>query len=116
MKAQLSQSLIDKLNLVKIDYDTDTDRLEYGFSDFIPESGHLLWFYDNGSFGMAKQIYMNNDDTHYWWGYAGSINFQTENEVRNHLYHLRTSIKKRIKEGKERIAHRKLMKMQRDFV
>ena len=116
MIAQLSQSLIDELNLVKMDYDPDTDRPEYGFRDFIPDSGHLLWFYENGSFGMAKQIYMNNDDTHYWWGYAGSINFQTENEVRTHLYHLRSSIKKRIKEGKERIAHRKLMKMQRDFV
>lgn len=116
MIAQLSQSLIDELNLVKMDYDPDTDRPEYGFRDFTPESGHLLWFYENGSFGMAKQIYMNNDDTHYWWGYAGSINFQTENEVRNHLYHLRTSIKKRIKEGKERIAFRKLIKMQRDFV
>lgn len=116
MKAQLSQSLIDELNLVKINYDTDTDRLEYGFRDFTPDSGHLLWFYENGSFGMAKQIYMNNDDTHFWWGYAGSINFQTENEVRNHLYHLRTSIKKRIKEGKERITRRKLMKMQKDFV
>ena len=116
MIAQLSQSLIDELNLVKMDYDPDTDRPEYGFRDFIPDSGHLLWFYENGSFGMAKQIYMNNDDTHYWWGYAGSINFQTENEVRNHLYHLRASIKKRIKEGKERIARRKLINMQRDFV
>ena len=116
MIAQLSQSLIDELNLVKMDYDPDTDRPEYGFRDFTPDSGHLLWFYENGSFGMAKQIYMNNDDTHYWWGYAGSINFQTENEVRNHLYHLRTSIKKRIKEGKERIARRKLINMQRDFV
>lgn len=116
MIAQLSQSLIDELNLVKVDYDPDTDRPEYGFRDLLPETGHLLWFYDNGSFGMAKQIYMNNDENHFWWGYAGSINFQTENEVRNHLYHLRTSIKKRIKEGKERIARRKLINMQRDFV
>lgn len=117
MIAQLSQSLIDELNLVKIDYDTDTDRLEYGFRDFIPKSGHLLWLYEDGSFGMAKQIiYMNNDDTHFWWGYTGAINSQTENEVRNHLYHLRTSIKKRIKECKERIVRRKLMKMQKDFV
>lgn len=97
MKA-LSQSLIDELNLVKL---RDRDSYpEYGFSDFIPESGHLLWFYENGSFGMAKQIYMNTDYSHFWWGYTGSLNFQTENEVRNHLYHLRTSIKKRIKEGK----------------
>lgn len=118
MIAQLSQSLIDELNLVKMDYDPEKGDYppEYGFRDFIPESGHLLWLYEDGSFGMAKQIYMNNDDTHFWWGYASSINSQTENEVRNHLYHLRTSIKKRIKEGKERIAHRKLMKMQRDFV
>ena len=87
MKAQLTQSLIDELKLVKL---CDRDGYpEYAFSDFIPESGHLLWFYENGSFGMAKQIYMNTDDTHFWWGYTGSINFQTENEVRNHLYHLR---------------------------
>lgn len=116
MKTQLSQSLIDELNLVKIDYDPDTDRLEYGFRDFSPDSGHLLWFYENGSFGLAKQIYMNNDYSHFWWGYAGSVNFQTENEVRNHLYHLRSSIQKIIKEGKERIALRKLIQMQRDFV
>lgn len=55
------------------------------------------FYQQDGSFGMAKQIYMNNDDTHFWWGYTGSINFQTENEVRNHLYHLRTSIKKKAK-------------------
>lgn len=116
MKAHLSQSLIDELNLVKIDYDTDTYRLEYGFRDFIPDSGHLLWLYDNGSFGLAKQIYMNNDYSHFWWGYDGSVNFQTENEVRNHLYHLRSSIQKIIKEGKEKIALRKLIQMQRDFV
>lgn len=117
MKAQLSQSLIDELNLVKIVYDPKGNYPpEYRFSDLIPESGHLLWFYGNGTFGMAKQIYMNNDDTHFWWGYTGSINFQTENEVRNHLYHLRTAIKKRIKEGKERIAKRKLINMQKDFV
>lgn len=118
MIAQLSQSLIDELNLVKIEYDPEKGDYphEYGFRDFIPESGHLLWLYEDGSFGMAKQIYMNNDNTHFWWGYTGSINSQTENEVRNHLYHLRTSIKKRIKEGKERIARRKLMKMQKDFV
>ena len=114
MKAQLSQSLIDELNLVKL---RDRDGYpEYAFSDFIPEFGHLLWFYENGSFGMAKQIYMNTDDNHFWWGYTGAVNFQTENEVRNHLYHLRSSIQKIIKEGKERIAHRKLMKMQKDFV
>lgn len=117
MIEQLSQSLIDELNLVKIDNDTNTNRTVYGFSDLTQKFGHLLWIYDNGSFGMAKQIiYMNNDDTHFWWGYTGLINSQTENEVRNHLYHLRTSIKKRIKEGKERIARRKLMKMQKDFV
>lgn len=116
MKAQLSQSLIDELNLVKVEYDKDTKRTEYVFRDFRPESGHLLWLYENGSFGMAKQIYMNNDYSHFWWGYAGSINFQTENEVRNHLYHLRASIKKRIKEGKERLARQKLINMQKDFV
>lgn len=117
--AQLSQSLIDEFNLVKIYREIDKlvfDRPEYGFRDFIPETGHLLWFYENGSFGMAKQIYMNNDYSHFWWGYAGSINFQTENEVRNHLYHLRASIKKRIKEGKERIARQKLINMEKDFV
>lgn len=121
MIAQLSQSLIDEFNLVKIEYDESSgrnvcDRPEYGFRDFSPDSGHLLWFYENGSFGMAKQIYMNNDYSHFWWGYAGSINFQTENEVRNHLYHLRASIKKRIKEGKERLARQKLINMQKDFV
>lgn len=118
MIKELSQYLIDELNLVKMDYAPEKGdyRPEYGFRDFTPESGHLLWFYENGSFGMAKQIYMNNDDSHFWWGYAGSVNFQSENEVRNHLYHLRTSIKKRIKEGKERIASRKLIKMQKDFV
>lgn len=113
MKAQLTQSLIDELNLVKL-----RDRYgypEYAFSDFLPESGHLLWLYNNGRFGMAKQIYMNNDDSHFWWGYAGSIHFQTENEVRNHLYHLRASIKKKIKEGKERIVKQKLRKIQKDF-
>ena len=121
MKSQLSQSIIDEFNLVKIDSDESRGlgvcgRPEYGFGAFTPDSGHLLWFYENGSFGMAKQIYMNNDETHFWWGYAGSINFQTENEVRNHLYHLRASIKKRIKEGKERVARRKLINMQKDFV
>lgn len=118
MKAHLSQSLIDEFNLVKMDYGPEKGDYppEYAFRDFPPGTGHLLWLYEDGSFGMAKQIYMNTDDTHFWWGYAGSINFQTENEVRNHLYHLRTSIKKRIKEGKERIAHRKLIQMQRDFV
>ena len=118
--AQLSQSLIDEFNLVKIDREVDnvlfSDRPEYGFRDFSPETGHLLWFYENGSIGMAKQIYMNTDYSHFWWGYAGSINFQTENEVRNHLYHLRASIKKRIKEGKERIARQKLINMEKDFV
>lgn len=100
MIAQLSQSLIDELNLVKIEYDPEKGDYppEYGFRDFIPESGHLLWLYEDGSFGMAKQIiYMNNDDTHFWWGYTVLINSQTENEVRNHLYHLRTSIKKKAK-------------------
>ena len=116
MKTQLSQTLINELNLVKIDCGTNTNSTEYGFRDFSPDSGHLLWLYENGSFGLAKQIYMNNYDTYFWWGYDGSVNFQTENEVRNHLYHLRTSIKKRIKEGKERIALRKLIQMQRDFV
>lgn len=119
MITQLSQSLIDEFNLVKIDREVDElvgERPEYGFRDFSPETGHLLWFYENGSFGMAKQIYMNNDYYHFWWGYAGSINFQTENEVRNHLYHLRASIKKRIKEGKERLARQKLINMQKDFV
>lgn len=98
MLAQLSQSLIDELNLVKIDYGPERGYPpEYGFRDFIPKSGHLLWLYEDGSFGMAKQIYMNNDDTHFWWGYTGSINSQTENEVRNHLYHLKISIKKKVK-------------------
>lgn len=117
MIAQLSQSLIDEFNLVKMDYDPENGdyRPEYGFKDFVPDSGHLLWFYENGSFGMAKHIYMNHDDTHFWWGYTASINFQTENEVRNHLYHLRESIKKTIKEGKEFINKRKLIKMQKDF-
>ena len=59
---------------------------------------------------------MNNDDTHFWLGYAGAINFKTENEVRNQLHHLRASIKKKIKEGKERVARRKIIKMQKDFV
>ena len=65
MIAQLSQSLIDELNLVKMDYDPEKGDYhpEYGFRDFIPESGHLLWLYEDGSFGMAKQIYMNNYDT-----------------------------------------------------
>lgn len=116
MIEQLSQSLIDELNLVKIDNDTNTDRTVYGFSDLTQKFGHLLWIYDNGSFGMAKQIHINNNKNDFWWSYIGSINFQTENEVRNHLYHLRTSIKKRIKEGKERIARLKLIKMQKDFV
>lgn len=119
MIAQLSQSLIDELNLVKIEYDPEKGDYppEYGFRDFIPKSGgHLLWLYENGSFGLAKQIYMNNYDTYFWWGYDGSVNFQTENEVRNHLYHLRSSIQKIIKEGKEKIALRKLIQMQRDFV
>lgn len=116
MITQLSQSLIDEFNLVRIDTDPNIDRPEYGFRDFTPDSGHLLWFYENGSFGMAKHIYMNTDETHFWWGYAASINYQTENEVRNHLYHLRASIKKKIKEGKELVAKRKLHKMQRDFI
>lgn len=65
MIAQLSQSLIDELNLVKIDYDPERGYPpEYAFRDFIPKSGHLLWLYEDGSFEMAKQIYMNNDDTH----------------------------------------------------
>ena len=118
MKNELSQSLIDELNLIKIEYDENSGYSfpEYGFSDLTPDSGHLLWFYENGSFGMAKQIYMNNDETHFWWGYAGSINFQTESEVRNHLYHLRATIKKKIQEGKEYIRQRKLIKMEMDFV
>lgn len=114
MIAQLSQSLIDKFNLVKIE--NDGYLPEYGFRDFVPASGHLLWFYESGSFGMAKNIYMNNSDNHFWWGYGGSITFTTENEVRNQLSHLRTSIKKKIKEGKERVTRRKLIKMQRDFI
>ena len=114
MKAHLSQTLIDEFNLVKL---RDLDGYpEYGFRDFSPDFGHLLWLYENESFGMAKHIYMNNYDTYFWWGYAGSVNFQTENEVRNHLYHLRSSIQKIIKEGKEKIALRKLIQMQRDFV
>lgn len=117
MKAQLSQSLIDEFNLVEIDDpEKDNYRPEYKFIDFVPDSGHLLWFYADGSIGMAKQVYMNNDDTHFWWGYAGAINFHTDNEVRNQLHHLRASIKKRIKEGKERVARRKIIKMQKDFV
>lgn len=65
MKAQLSQSLIDELNLVKL---RDRDGYpEYAFRDFSQDYGHLLWLYENGSFGMAKQIYMNNYDTYFWW-------------------------------------------------
>lgn len=115
MKNELSQSLIDELNLVKLCGRND-DYPEYAFSDLTPDSGHLLWIYDNGSFGMANNIYMNHSDTHYWWGYGGSIDFQTESEVRNHLYHLRTTIKKKIQEGKEYIRQRKLIKMEMDFV
>ena len=118
MIEQLSQSLIDEFNLVKMDYGPEKDnyRPEYRFRDFVPDSGHLLWCYDDGSVGIAKQIYMNNDDTHFWWGYVGAINLQTENEIRNHLYHLRASIKKKIKQGKENVSKRKLIKMQRDFI
>lgn len=118
MKNELSQSLIDELNLIKIEYDENRGYCfsEYGFSDLTPDSGHLLWIYDNGSFGMANNIYMNHSDTHYWWGYGGSIDFQTESEVRNHLYHLRATIKKKIQEGKEYIRQRKLIKMEMDFV
>ena len=112
MKAHLSQSLIDELNLVKIDCGTNTNITEYGFRDFSPYSGHLLWLYENGSFGMAKHIYMNNYDTYFLWGYAGSVNFQTENEVRNHLYHLRASIKKRIIEYQQ---NKRLSKLSEDF-
>ena len=53
MITQLSQSLIDEFNLVKIDREVDElvgERPEYGFRDFSPETGHLLWFYENGSF------------------------------------------------------------------
>lgn len=64
---------------------------------------------------MAMEIYMYSDDT-FWWRYSGSITLTTEHEVRNQLYHLRASIKKRIKEGKERIARRKLNKIEMDFI
>ena len=47
MKAHLSQSLIDEFNLVKIDCGTNTNITEYGFRDFSPDSGHLLWLYEN---------------------------------------------------------------------
>jgi len=115
MKNELSQSLIDELNLIQIE-NCGYSFPEYGFSDLTPANGHLLWIYDNGSFGMANNIYMNHSDTHYWWGYGGSIDFQTESEVRNHLYHLRATIKKKIQEGKEYIRQRKLIKMEMDFV
>ena len=115
MIPKLSQSLIDEFNLVKLDYDPKCDYPpEYGFRDFVPDSGHLLWINNNGSFGMAMEIYMSSDDT-FWWRYSGSITLTTENEVRNQLYYLRASIKKRIKEGKERILLRKLIKIQEDF-
>lgn len=51
----------DGFNLVKLDCD------EYEFRDLDSYSGHLLWLDENGSFGMANQIYMYNDDTHFWW-------------------------------------------------
>lgn len=118
MIKELSQSLIDELNLVKLDnYNPEKGyfTLEYGFRDLVPESGHLLWLYHNGSFGMAERILMFYDDTHFCWRYGGSTIFTTENDVRNHLYHLRDSIKKRIKECKENITRRKLIKIQQDF-
>lgn len=115
MIPELSQSLIDEFNLVKIYHDPEKSiKPEYGFRDFVPDSGHLLWLNNNGSFGMAMEIYMSSDDT-FWWRYSGSITLTTENEVRNQLYYLRASIKKRIKECKERISLRKLIKMQEDF-
>lgn len=114
MTPELSQSLIDEFNLVKIDHDPEeSHKPEYGFRDFITDSGHLLWLNDNGSFGMAMEIYMYNNDT---LRYSGSITLTTENEVRSQLYYLRATIKKRIKEGKERIARQKLINMQKDFV
>lgn len=113
MFKKIPKSLIEKYNLVVV---VNKKKLEYGFSDLTPANGHLLWIYDNGSFGMANNIYMNHSDTHYWWGYGGSIDFQTESEVRNHLYHLRATIKKKIQEGKEYIRQRKLIKMEMDFV
>ena len=116
MTPELSQSLIDEFNLVKIYHDTENGYPpEYGFSDFVPNSGHLLWLNDDGSFGMAREIKMYSDDT-FWWRYIGSITLTTETKVRNQLYHLRASIKKRIKEGKERIAQRKLNKIEMDFI
>lgn len=57
MIAQLSQSLIDELNLVKIEYDPEKGDYphEYGFRDFIPESGHLLWLYEDGKTNLYEQ-------------------------------------------------------------
>ena len=44
MIEQLSQSLIDELNLVKIDNDTNTDRTVYGFSDLTQNLGICCGF------------------------------------------------------------------------
>ena len=114
MTPELSQSLIDEFNLVKVENNSD-NLPTYGFREFAPESGYLLWL-ECGAYKMARYIALNTDDTHYWLTYCDTITLSNENEVRNQLYHLRASIKKRIKEGKEKIVRQKINKIEMDFV
>ena len=117
MRSKLPKSIIEEFNLEKLEYNTSEGVItDYKFKDFIQESGHLIWPYRDGTFGLAKDIYFNNNDTYYWWGYIGSIELSDENQIREHLSNLRYSIGKNIKKFKKKLVQKKLSKMENDFV
>lgn len=117
MISELSKSIMEEFNLEKIEINTGECVItDYKFKDLIQETGHLMWPYRDGKFGLARDIYFNNNDSYYWWGYTGSIVLSDENQIRKHLSHIRSSIGKKIKKFKKTLVKKKLSKMENDFV
>ena len=118
MKTEPSKSLMEEFNLEKIEYKTSEGILlvDYKFKDYSQQSGHLMWPYRDGIFGLAKYIYFNHTGSNYRWGYVGSIELSDENQIRHHLSYLRTSIINEIKNFKKTLLNNKLSKMKNDFV
>ena len=116
MISELSKSIMEEFNLEKIEYNTSEGVIiDYKFKDFIQETGHLMWPYNCGKFGLARDIYFNNTDSYYWFCYIGSIELSDENQIRKHLSHIRSSIGKKIKKFKKTLVKKKLYKMESDF-
>lgn len=68
-----------------------------------------MWPYRDGKFGLARDIYFNNNDSYYWWGYIGSIELSDENQIRKHLSNLRYSIGEKIKNFKKNASKEEII-------